>query len=206
MRPPRLRARSRVAALLAACAAFGGAFATAPGEMRAAYGGAAAVLPMHAAIAPAPRPGSALRFVTPRRDPFADPEDSTAARDSVRDPSPYDAENAPSETTLEAIPPAVHALPANAGAPPPPFGGARSGTGTDLSAGPGGALGRPGPALEAIVTGPHPAALVADGGATHVVTVGDALSGVRIVAIDAAGVHLAGGTLLRLAATANGDR
>ena len=44
--------------------------------------------------------------------------------------------------------------------------------------------------VRAVVVGPHPSALVDDGGTTHLLTVGDPVAGSSVVAIDAGGVVL----------------
>lgn len=52
-----------------------------------------------------------------------------------------------------------------------------------------------------MVTGTHPFALLDDGVTTRVVTIGDRIDGLVILAITAAGVRLADGTMLTMAAT-----
>jgi hypothetical protein len=53
--------------------------------------------------------------------------------------------------------------------------------------------------VTAVVTGSSPRALVDDGTHVRVVSIGDALAGSRIAAIDGNGVHLQNGTVLALA-------
>lgn len=53
--------------------------------------------------------------------------------------------------------------------------------------------------VTAIVTGPSARALLDDGAHVRVVSVGDALAGSRIIAIDPSGVHLQNGTVMPLA-------
>lgn len=55
------------------------------------------------------------------------------------------------------------------------------------------------PSITAIVTGPSPRALIDDGAHVRMVGVGDALAGSRILAIDAAGIHLENGTVMPFA-------
>jgi hypothetical protein len=127
---------------------------------------------MPAAIAVATnREARPTRFVVvvPHRDPFADGIPAAAeppARPAVAQPP------------FPAIAPALGPLPPNAGARDGlfPF--------------------SPAEHVSAIVTGAHPFALVDDGSTTHLVTVGDRYDNEKIVAIDAGGVHLEGGTTL----------
>jgi hypothetical protein len=54
------------------------------------------------------------------------------------------------------------------------------------------------PRVTATVTGARPFAMIVDAGGSHIVTVGDALAGTTIAAIDAAGVRLRDGAVLTL--------
>ncbi len=137
-------------------------------------------------IAPRPAAVREFRVVLPFRDPFADPR-SDAADGRNFDPAVA--------AHLPTVPPAIRTLPPNAGAPAFPFAGGDVAGATAAA-----------PVVEAIVTGTHPAALVADGGGTRVVMPGAALAGSRVVLIDADGVHLAGGSLIPLAPPRKGDR
>ncbi|MEA2784509.1 MAG: hypothetical protein QOF71_613 [Candidatus Eremiobacteraeota bacterium] len=112
--------------------------------------------------------GTALTEVIPRRDPFAGGE-APAVRSSAVPPIPQ-------------IPAALRPLPPNAGA---------SGTGFPFSPVAGSTA-----AVTAVITGTHPFALIDDGGTTRMLTVGDRVAGEAIVAIDADGVRLSGGTAL----------
>ena len=106
--------------------------------------------------------------VSPRRDPFAG-GDAPASRPSAGPPLPQ-------------IPAALRPLPPNAGASDAGFPFA-----TDT---------RPTATVTAVITGPHPFALIDDAGATRMLTVGDRIAGELIVAIGAEGVRLTGGTMI----------
>jgi hypothetical protein len=54
------------------------------------------------------------------------------------------------------------------------------------------------PRVTAVVTGTHPFALLEEGVTTRLATIGDRIDGAAIVAITAAGVRLADGTLLTI--------
>lgn len=128
-------------------------------------------------LAPRATPFS-LAAVVPHRDPFAG------------EPAPRAAASPPSAPALEAIPTRIPAailpLPPNAGAFPLPFAAAEV----------------PAARVAAVVTGPHPIALLAEAGTTRVVGIGDRVGRRTIVAITAAGVRLAGGVTLGVAAAA----
>jgi hypothetical protein len=81
-------------------------------------------------------------------------------------------------TTIPTLPP-LPALPPNIGAGfgPPPTDAVR---------------------VTALITGAHPSAIVEDRHGTRVVAVGDLVAGDRVIAIDAAGVRLARGTVYSL--------
>lgn len=166
-------------ALLAALAfgAFGAAFVTTPIVARGAAGPIAG-----AALTVTPLPSrTAVAVVLPHRDPFAD-GDAPAVRSSA---SPAHAPNAFPAIPSFAVPPipaALRALPPNAGAAASesPFANTAR--------------------VTAVVTGPHPFALVDDAGTTRVLTVGERIGAAAIVAIDAAGVRLTDGTKLPVAA------
>ncbi len=55
--------------------------------------------------------------------------------------------------------------------------------------------------VTAVVTGPHPYALVEEPGGTRIVAPGDTVDGERVAAITTAGVHLAHGTTLTVLPT-----
>jgi len=130
------------------------------------YGAAGTTAPIVAARTPA----KPVRIVTvvPRRDPFAGGLPPVVQ--SVARPA--------IGPPLPPIPPAFGPLPPNAGA--------RSGLVPLM----------PAEHVSAIVIGAPPYALIDDGSTTHLVTLGDRLGDATIVAIDAAGVHLTGGTTL----------
>ena len=88
----------------------------------------------------------------------------------------------PAIAPLPQIPAALRALPPNAGAGDNPFPFA---TGARTSA-----------VVTAVITGPHPFALVDESGTTRILTVGDRIDGDAIVAIDAAGIRLSNGPTL----------
>jgi hypothetical protein len=172
-----LDAGSRTALAAAAFAAFGAAFVTTPIVAR---GDAAVVAIPIPSVAPLPAQ-AALADIVPRRDPFAG-GDAPAAR-----PSPASPESIamPALPMLPQIPAALRPLPPNAGAGDTAF---------PFAGGP-----RTSAVVTAVITGPHPFALIDEGGATRVLTIGDRIDGEPIAAIDADGVHLSGGTLLAVA-------
>jgi hypothetical protein len=98
----------------------------------------------------------------------------------------------PALQPLPPIPAALRALPPNAGAPNGAF---------PFAAGP-----RTTATVSAVITGPHPFALVDDGGATRMLTIGDRIAGEQVVAIDATGVRLSSGTVLRVARPISGGQ
>ena len=105
-----------------------------------------------------------VAFVIPNGDPFvarAADDDDRAAAATTREPA--------LPTALARIGP----LPPNAGA----FPFAWNGRSDEI-------------VVRAVVVGSHPSALVDDGGATHLLTVGDPIAGSSVVAIDAGGVVL----------------
>ena len=111
---------------------------------------------------------TALDEVVPRRDPFAG-GDPPAARSSAAPPFPH-------------VPAALLPLPPNAGAKDTAFPflpGARTAA-----------------TVTAVITGPHPFALVDDAGTTRMLTVGDRIAAESILAINVDGVLLSGGTTL----------
>jgi hypothetical protein len=118
------------------------------------------------AAAPAASPRDVV--VVPVRDPFAAP---AAAAERPPPASPR------AEAALPAIPAMLAPLPPNAGAlrtAPPQLA----------------------PRVAAVVTGPHPYALIDEGTTTRLVAPGETLGGVPIVAIDAGGVRLRTGTVV----------
>jgi hypothetical protein len=167
-----LHAASRTLLAAAAFTAFGGAFVTTPLVAR----GDAGVVPDP--VAPvAPQPAStAFADIVPRRDPFAG-GDAPAAHATGSPPQAPVAMPAipplppiPGEPLLPHIPAALRALPANAGAGDGAFPFASGARGSAV--------------VTAVITGPHPYALVDEAGTTRVLT---------------GGVRLAHGTLLPVA-------
>jgi hypothetical protein len=191
-----LSTRARTALALAAAGSLAAALATAP---RPAHGAAASPRgaaeaqrrPAFAGVAPQTH---AFAVVLPHRDPFAYPPLEARAHggaDTSSGAPPGARASASADDTFGHVAsgvqaPAIRPLPPNAGAPAPPFAASAR--------------------VTAIVSGTHPVALVTDGGAARVVTIGDALDGTRVVAIGARGVQLAGGTVLTLSPASNGER
>jgi hypothetical protein len=173
-----LDAASRTVVAATAFAAFGAAFVTTPFVARGE--GGVLVDPTPSVVSPRARP--AVADVVPRRDPFAGGDAPVVRPDA---PLPHGPIAMPMIAPLPQIPAALHALPPNAGAADATFPFA---TGTHTGA-----------TVTAVITGAHPFALVDEGGTTRVLTVGDRLGGESIVAIDANGVRLSGGTLLAVA-------
>ena len=169
---------SRAALAAAAFAAFGAAFVTTPMMARGDAGVAIAALPSGTSL---PR-RAALADVPLRRDPFAG-ADASAARPAAVPPQSQLA--MPVIPTLPRIPAALRPLPPNAGARDAGFPFA---TGARTTA-----------AVTAVITGPHPFALVDDGGTTRMLTVGDRIAAETIVAIGADGVRLSSGDTLAVA-------
>ncbi len=166
--------RSRAALAAGGIAAFALAFATTPlVAPSAAAPPLADAAPPLAAPAPAAPPAE-----LPRRDPFAGPPDPPASRPPAPVPAAI-----PTLPPLPAFPGAIGPLPPNAGA-----------LGGPLPAGGHGAAA--GARVTAVVTGPHPYALIEDSSGTRVVAPGDTVAGERVTAIDAAGVHLTHGAAL----------
>ncbi|HYW53375.1 MAG TPA: hypothetical protein VE826_05365 [Dongiaceae bacterium] len=170
-----LDAASRAVLAATAFAAFGAAFVTTPlvarGDAGIAPDAAPSVVPL--------RPRTALADVSPQRDPFAG-GDTTASPSNAA--SPQAPVVMPAMPPLPQIPAALRALPPNAGAGDAPFPFA---TGARTSA-----------TVPAVITGPHPFALVDESGTTRILTVGDRIDGDAIVAIDAAGIRLSNGLML----------
>lgn len=173
-----LDAASRAALAAIAFAAFGAAFVTTPIVAR----GDAGVITVPTPTVIALPTSTAVADVVPRRDPFAG-GDKPAARSNA--PPPQMRTALPPSPTLPQIPAALRALPPNAGAGDTAFPFA---TGA-----------RTGAVVTAVITGPHPFALVDEAGATRVLTIGDRIDGDLIVAIGADGVRLSGGTMLAVA-------
>jgi hypothetical protein len=173
-----LDAGSRTALAAAAFTAFGAAFVTTPIVARGDAGVVAIPIPSAAPL-PAATP---LADVVPRRDPF-DGGDAPATRPNSA--SPQTSIAMPALPPLPQIPAALRPLPPNAGAGDTAF--------------PFAAGARTSAVITAVITGPHPFALIDEGGATRVLTIGDRIDGEPIVAIDADGVHLSGGMLLAVA-------
>ena len=174
-----LDAASRALLAAAAFVAFGAAFVTTPVVARGEAGTPANTLPAVATLAPQ----TALTDVVPRRDPFAGGDAPARAGLSV---APQARVAVPAIPALSQIPAALRALPPNAGAGDGAFPFATAAT-------------RIVAAVTAVITGPHPFALVDEGGTTRMLGVGDRIDGQAIDAIDANGVHLSGGTTLAVA-------
>lgn len=170
-----LNRSSRALLATSAFAAFAGAFVTAP---LVARGAADDDIVRTAPAMPAATAG-AVALVLPRRDPFAG--DPPAAHPSSPSTTLMSSMT-PTPSTSE-IPAAIRPLPPNAGA---------AGSALPFAVP---------PRITAVVTGAHPFALLDEGGTTRVVTVGDRIDGVAIVAITATAVRVADGTMLMIAAT-----
>jgi hypothetical protein len=176
-----LDAASRAVLAAGAFAAFGAAFVTTPmvarGEAAAVADPTPFITRLHAR--------TALADVVPRRDPFAG-GDTPAARPNAASPQAPIAMPAmaalPAMSALPQIPAALRALPPNAGAGDTPF-AFTPGTRTNAT-------------VTAVITGPHPLALVDEGGTTRILTVGDRVDGEPIAAINATGIRLSGGQIL----------
>lgn len=169
-----LDAASRALLAAAAFVTFGAAFVTTPIVAR----GEAGVLPETApAVAPL-TPRTAFAEIVPRRDPFAGGDVPVRASATAAQP----------QTAVPAIPP-LPQIPA-ALRPLPPNAGASDGTFPFATAA------RIAATVTAVITGPRPFALVEEAGTTRMLTVGERIDGEPIAAIDANGVHLAGGTTL----------
>jgi hypothetical protein len=168
-------------ALLAAAAfvAFGAAFVTTPIVARGEAGAVADAVPAAASLAPR----TVFVDVIPRRDPFAGGD--VTARTGI--PGLQAHVSGPAMPPLPQIPAALRALPPNAGA----------GDGTFPFA----STTRTAATVTAVITGPHPFALVDEAGTTRMLTIGDRIGGEPIAAIDANGVRLSGGTTLAVART-----
>jgi hypothetical protein len=175
-----LHAASRTLLAAASFASFGGAFVTTPLVARV---DAAAVAEPAPAVATLP-PRTTFADVIPRRDPFAG-GDIPAAHVGALSPALQTTTNTSANPALPPIPAALRALPPNAGAGDGAFPFATAARTTAV--------------VTAVVTGTHPFALVDEGGATRMLTVGDRIGADAIAAIGADGVRLTGGTLLPVA-------
>ena len=177
-----LDAASRTLLATCAFAAFGGAFVTAPMVARGEPGIVAEPAPSVARLPSR----TAFADVLPRRDPFEgndvlQPRPVPAAETALNMPAiPVGAHVAPPAQ----IPAVLRALPPNAGAGDTTF--------------PFPASAPVGAVVTAVITGPHPFALVDEAGTTHVLTIGDRIANDTIAGIDADGVRLSGGTLLHV--------
>lgn len=122
---------------------------------------------------PSRRPDPPVVAIAPRRDPFA--ADASVARADLAPSTPA------ALVALPPIPATLNVLPPNAGASGnvAPFAAAAT--------------------VTAIVTGPHPFALVDEGGSTRVVGTGEQIGAETVAAIGIDGVRLANGTTLRVA-------
>jgi hypothetical protein len=164
-----LSPRSRAALGAVALVAFAGAFVATPLAARSS-----AVEPSAAGPTASPRAEpDDVAVVVPRRDPFAG---GVPALRAAAAPITSGALGA-----MPPIPAALGVLPANAGA-----GGIASPFASPAR-------------ITAIVTGPHPFALVDEGGTTRVVGTGERIGADTIAAIGTDGVRLANGTMLRVA-------
>jgi hypothetical protein len=174
---------SRTLLATAAFASFGAAFVTtplvAPSEAGMLVGAAPSVVTL-------PRP-TPFADVIPRRNPFAG--DDAPARPNTAVAQTQAVQTAtsslPQIPAMPQIPAALRVLPPNAGA------------GADLFPLPAGA--RTDAVVTAVITGPHPFALVDEAGTTRVLTIGDRIGGNAIAAIAVDGVRLSNGTRLPVA-------
>ncbi len=158
--------RTRSVLAGAALIAYAGAFRAGPTTAHDAI----AAAPVARSTSPEPVTDSPADVV-PRRDPFAGGPPAAAGGQ---------APPTVAHVALPPIPPALRALPPNAGAGEAfPFGSPER--------------------VTAIVTGGRPFALIDDGSTTRLVGSGDLVDGERVVAIDVRGVHLDGGTTLSVA-------
>jgi hypothetical protein len=162
--------RNRSALSALALVAFAGAFVATPLAARSSAVETAAAGTTTAAPDVEAR---TVAVILPRRDPFTGglPTERAAATPSA----------AGALGALPSLPAALGVLPANAGA-----------RGAVL---PFASTAR----VTAIVTGPHPFALVDEGGSTRVVGIGERIGTETIAAIGADGVRLASGQTLRVA-------
>lgn len=179
-----LDAASRALLAAAAFAMFGAAFVTTPLVARGEAGAVADPAPAVATLAPR----TTFADVVPRRDPFAGGDAPARTSGPIAQPRAA----VPAAPLLPQIPAALRALPPNAGA----------GGGTFPFA----SAVRIAATVTAVVTGPHPFALVDEAGTTRMLTVGDRIDGEPIAAIDANGVRLAGGTMLAVARPSDSRR
>lgn len=169
---------SRTLLAAAAFAAFAGAFVTTP---IVAHGAGSVVADPLPPVTPLSA-RTAFADVMPQRDPFSGGDPPAAPSGAAAPPSPVTVPVPPQPP----FPAALRPLPPNAGAGDGAFPFA---TATHSM-----------PTVTAVITGPHPFALVDASGTTRVMTIGDAVDGAAIVAIGGDGVRLVGGTLLPLVA------
>lgn len=169
---------SRTLLAAAAFAAFAGAFVTTP---IVAHGAGSVVADALPSVTPLSA-RTAFADVMPRRDPFSGGDAPTAPGDTAAPSSPVTMPVLPQPP----FPAALRPLPPNAGAGDGAF--------------PFATAPRTMPTVTAVITGPHPFALVDASGTTRMMTIGDDIDGEAIVAIGVDGVHLFGGTLLPLVA------
>ena len=161
--------RSRAALGAVAFGAFAGAFVATPLTAHSSAVDRSGGAPPASPVAEP----AAVAVIVPRRDPFAGGA-----------PAERPATAPVASGTLGAVPPipaALSVLPPNAGA---------SGNALPFASA---------ARVTAIVTGPHPFALVDEGGTTRVVGPGERIGAETIAAIGADGVRLANGTTLRVA-------
>jgi hypothetical protein len=178
----RLGPRSRAALAVAGLTAFALAYAATPLVAGEDVTPLAIDSPVLLTLKPAPAPSIAVAAVVaiaPRRDPFAGIPEAHDAN-----PVPNAAPGAGQPAAIPTLPPlpslpallgAIGVLPANAGA----------------------GLGPPSEPVRvtAVITGTHPSAIVEDRNGTRIVTLGDLVGDDHVDAIDAAGVHVAHGTV-----------
>ncbi len=175
-----LDAASRTLLATAAFAAFAAAFVSTALVARSEAGVLAGPAP---SVVPLPV-RTAFVDVVPRRDPFTGGD--VAAR-----PGTAPAQTTALTATLPSLPqiPAMPQIPAALRALPP-----NAGAGNEVF--PFAAAARIDAVVTAVITGPHPFALVDEAGTTRVLTIGDRIDGDAIVAIAVDGVRLSHGTRL----------
>lgn len=186
---------SRAVLAIAAFGSFAGAYTTAPIAARSS----AAIPPITVAppLAPLPAPTS-FAVVMPRRDPFGGPGSDTVPRSAAQT-----AESSPN-ASMPSLPASLVPLPPNAGAGTlsPPFAAPplamQAGRGREPATAPS----QPPLATTviAVVTGTPPYALIEEAGTTRLVTHGDRIADETVSTISVAGVRLASGRVLPVAA------
>ena len=179
-----LDAASRTLLATAAFGAFGAAFVSTPLVARSEAGVFANPSP---SVVPLPM-RTAFIDVVPRRDPFAGGDTPARPNTPLNTALATTAmPSLPQIPSMPQIPGALGALPPNAGAGGDAFPFAST-AGARIDA-----------VVTAVITGPHPFALVDEAGTTRVLTIGDRIDGDAIVAIAVDGVRLSRGTRLPVA-------